>query len=95
MKDLPKIFVPNIEKDIINNQETIVANEQQDLNLDKILTKNTYAFNHIYQITEISGKITKSSIIKITEDKILTIDNEWIKIKDIKSIIEITDQQKK
>ena len=95
MKDLPKIYVPNIDKEIINNQERTTANDTPNINLDNILNKNTYAFNHIYQITELSGKITKSSIIKITKDKILTIDNDWINIKDIKNIIEITNQEKK
>ena len=88
MKDLPRVFVNKIDKEINNSQIKTNADENREVNLDDILTKDKYSFNHVYLITT-STKEIKDSIIQITSNKILTIDNGWIDINDIKSIIEI------
>lgn len=89
MEDLPKVFANKIDKEFYNSQNTSTVSNERSLNLDEILTKDKYSFNHKYKITLKNGQEINSSIIKITEDKILTIDNDVISIKDILNIIEI------
>ena len=90
MKELPKVFVNPIDKEIRNSQdETIVNEENIDIKLDDILTKNKYSFNHIYLIRLNNNDEIKDSIIQINDTRLLTIENGWIAIKDIKSIKEI------
>lgn len=89
MKELPKVFVNKIDKEFNNYQERASIDEPKKINLDNILTKDKYSFNHIYLITLKDNTTIKDSIIQILDTKILTIDHSWILINDILSIKEI------
>ncbi len=87
MFDLPKVYVNKINKNINNNQsESRVENKQ--LNIDSILSKDKYVFNHKYIITLKDNEII-DSIISKSNNKILTLNNKWIDINDIINISEI------
>ena len=88
MKDLPKVFVNKIDKEINNSLNETKVDEERKVNLDDILTKDKYSFNHKYLI-KTKTKIVEDSIIQITNNQVLTIENGWINIGDILSIIEI------
>jgi len=92
MKDLPKVYT-NIDKEFNNSQiETVAQKENSNTNrvsLDDILTKNQYAFNHIYNITLNNNEKIKDNIIQKSKTNILTMENGWILISDIKYIEEI------
>ena len=88
MKDLPKVYVQKQDKEIKNYQEEArITNNKIDFN--EILSKDKYVFNHTYLITLKDNPIIKDSIIDKINNKILTIDNNYIDINNIKSIIEI------
>ena len=89
MKDLPKVFVNNIEKEIINSQERTIIEEEKTIDLEQILSNNKYSFNHKYKITLKNGNIIDDSIIQLMNNKILTIDNGWIDLNNIRYIVEI------
>lgn len=89
MKDLPKVYVNPIDKEIKNSQERTIVDNQNDIKLDNILTKDKYSFNHVYLIRLNNNDEIKDSIIQINDTRLLTIENGWIAIKDIKSIKEI------
>ena len=88
MEKLPKVFVNPINDNINNSQYKSIVDDNK-VNLDNILSKDKYSFNHVYLITLKNNKQIKSSIIKIMNNKILTIDNDLINIDNILSIIEI------
>ena len=85
--DIPKVFVNKINKSINNSRDTKVINNS--VNLDNILDNNTYSFNHKYLIKLVNGNTYETSIISKSNNKILTIDNNLINIKDITYIKEI------
>ena len=89
MKDLPKVFVNNIDKEINNSQERTIVGEEQSIDLETILSENKYSFNHKYKITLGNSNIIEDSIIQLMNNKILTIDNGWIDLNNIKNIVEI------
>ena len=89
MNDIPKVFINPINEEINNYQERTIVNNDNQLDLNNILTSDKYSFNHKYLITLNNNKEITSSIIQITSNKLLTIDGDWIRISDIKSIIEI------
>ena len=89
MNDLPKVFANKIDKEINNSQESIIVDEERDININELLSNNKYSFNHKYKIELSNGSIIEDSIIQVLSDKVLTIDNGWIGISSIKSIIEI------
>ncbi len=89
MKDIPKVFVNPIEDDIHNSLDRVVLNKDKYVDLSDILKKDTYSFNHTYLIRLKDNKEIKSSIIKKTDTRILTIDGDWIYINDILNITEI------
>ena len=87
MNELPKVYVQKQDREIRNYQEeTIVKNE---INFDEILSDDKFLFNHIYLITLNNNTQIKDSIIGKKDNKILTIDNNYIDINNIKNIIEI------
>ena len=88
MKELPKVYVNKIDKEIRNSLSSTYVNDNI-VNLDDILTKDKYSFNHKYQIELKNNNTIKDSIIQIQNDKLLTIKNGWIKVSDIKNIFEI------
>ena len=89
MKDLPKVFANKIDKEINNSQDRAIVDENEEIDLNNILTKDKYSFNHKYSIVLSNNSIIEDSIIQITNDRILTIDNGWIGINSIKYIKEI------
>ena len=88
MKELPKVYVNKIDKEINNSLIETKANQEDQVRLDNILTKDKYSFNHKYLI-KTKTKIVEDSIIQITNNQVLTIENGWLNINDIISIIEI------
>ncbi len=87
MNELPKVYVQKQEKEIINNQEeSRVVNK---IDYDDILSDDKFLFNHLYLITLNDNTQIKDSIIAKKDNKILTIDNNYIDINNIKNIIEI------
>ena len=87
MNELPKVFVNKIDKEIKNYQEESRISNKIDFN--EILSEDKYSFNHIYLITLSDNTQIKDSIIGKKDNKILTIDNNYIDINNIKNIIEI------
>ena len=88
MSELPKVYVNKIEKDINNCQNNTYADQNNRISYDNIISNDRYSFNHVFDIYLQDGTKITSSIIRVSEDKILTIDNIWIDKKDIKSINE-------
>ena len=87
MKNLPKVFVNKIDREIKNSEyETIIDNNK--VSLDDILTKDKYSFNHKYLIKTKTDAVV-DSIIQITDYQVLTIEHGWININDIIKITEI------
>ncbi|MBR1417034.1 MAG: hypothetical protein IJ572_04380 [Bacilli bacterium] len=90
MKDLPRVYANKIDKEIVNSQEvtTVLDEYVKDVDLNNILTKDKFSFNHIYLI-KLKDTQIKDSIIQISNKRLLTIDNGWINIDDIISLKEI------
>lgn len=97
IKKLPKIYQNEIDKKIKNN-ETIYysrnrnsqAEEEMDLDsvnifLDNIFNGIGHAFN-IPVVIRTNTKVYNTSLITRTNDYLLTLDNNKIKISDIISI---------
>ena len=89
MDKLPKVYVNKCHKDFRNSQEQALVDEQRAININDVLSNNTYSFNHKYLITLNNGQEYRSSIISNNGTQILTIDNNLININEIKSIREI------
>ena len=89
MNELPKVYVNPIKENINNSQERTTITNNNIIDLNSILTKDKYPFNHIYEIILKDNKKIVSSIIKITHTNILTIDGDIINIKDIINLQEI------
>ena len=89
IKDLPKVYQVDINKSIDNNLNEVKVRNNNYVSLDNILKSGEYSFNHLYNIILNDNKIIKDSIIQKTNNKILTMNNSWIYIKDIKYIEEI------
>ena len=89
MKDLPKVFANAIDKEINNSQERTIVDEEQQVDLNNILSSDKYSFNHKYKIELSNNTIIEDSIIQVLDDKLLTIENGWIGVNSIKSIVEI------
>ena len=89
MNELPKVFANTIDKKINNSQERTIVDENKAIDLKEIMSNNIYSFNHKYKIELSNGSFIEDSIIQLSKDKALTIDNGWIGINSIKSIIEI------
>lgn len=89
MNDLPKVFANKIDKEINNSQDKAIIMEGNNVNFEDILSNERYSFNHRYKIVLTNNQEIEDSIIQITREKVLTIDNGWIGKNSIKSIIEI------
>ena len=89
MFDLPKVFVNKINNDINNNQQVSNVRDNTQINIDDILSNDKYVFNHKYIITLNNNKEITDSIISKENNKVLTLNNKWIDINDIKSVTEI------
>lgn len=91
MKELPKVFVSNVNKDISNNatiyydkMQTISKPTPSDINqkINKIFSSSKYVYKADVKITTVNGKINKK-IIGRNKNELITMDNELIKISDI------------
>ena len=97
IKKLPKIYQNTIDKKIKNNETVYYSKnrysekeETMDLDsinifLDNIFNGIGYAFN-ISVIIKTNTKVYKTSLITRTNNYLLTLDNDKIKISDIISI---------
>lgn len=94
MKKLPKIYQNSIKQKLKNNKEMCIVEEVDDLNLykenvEEVLSHvfaglgNTYNTRVIIKTNE---KIYDTSLISKNKYELITIDNEIIKIRDIKKI---------
>lgn len=98
MKKLPKIYQNNSAKKIKNNKEICyLRNEKQnsykegenDLSTKEIINEIFSGIGYSYNIPVkiiTDQKIYTTSLIAKTKEKVVTLDNEVIAIKDIKSI---------
>ncbi len=89
MNELPKIYINKITENIKNYQEEARVTNNQEINFEDILSKDKYVFNHTYRIILNNNDVINDSIIDKNNNKILTLNNSWINISDIKYIDEI------
>ena len=98
MKELPKVFHNKIDKKINNNRNFYYSNgDKQEKNetpkdnktiiqkINEIFASPNYVYKANVEITLSDRKITKR-IIGRNKDFIITMDNELIRISDIKDI---------
>ena len=88
MKKLPKIYKADISKNITNNKNTCYIKENSNNTLevlDYIFNNNHYPYNIRVKILT-SNKEYDTFIISRDSKFIMTLDNDFIRIKDIKSI---------
>ena len=86
---LPKVFVNKIDK-VLNVNQDYTRSTSSSINLETILDdKNKYLFMHKYLISLNDGKTIEDSILSKRGENILTLDNGFIKLNSIKSIMEI------
>ena len=98
MKELPKVFHNKIDKKINNNRNFYYSNgDKQEINetpkdnktiiqkINEIFASPNYVYKANVEITLSDRKITKR-IIGRNKDFIITMDNELIRISDIKDI---------
>ncbi len=92
---LPKVFVSPITKKIDNDQEVFMGNSRDDKSvsevLDSLFTNDTYTFRRKFEI-KTNNEVITTSIISRQGNKLLTLDNRYIDILDIKSIKEISSR---
>lgn len=92
MNKLPKVFANPINKNI-NNEQTNYRSYKDysnregisNLDVDRILNSNKHIFRSKVRIL-LNDNYVKKTIISRNGDYIITIDNEKIPIKNIKSI---------
>lgn len=94
MKKLPRIYHDEIDTKIKNNRQMCYVEEVDDLNINKEEVLNTLSrvfagLGHVYNtnvIIETKDKTYDTSLISKNKKELITIDNEIIKIDDIKRI---------
>ena len=87
---LPKVFVSKIDKVLKVNQDEAISNNMTNLDLETILNdKDKYLFMHKYLITFKDNTSLEDSIIGKKQNFLLTLNNNLVKIDDIKSIMEL------
>lgn len=95
MKDLPKVFANKINENINNTQDIFYGNarsvpiEKEDLNVQKkinnIFASSTHVYKSKVKITFANDEVEKTIVGK-TNNNLITIDGELIKINDILDI---------
>lgn len=96
MERLPKVFANPIKHDINNTQKSfrssdnngIINNTITTYDIDRILNSNTHIFRSKVKLL-INNTYQERIIVSRNNDYLITIDNEKIPIKDIKSIEKI------
>ena len=94
MKKLPNIYQNDIKRKINNNKEMCYVEEVEDLNTNKEEVKKTLSrvfagLGHIYNtrvIIETKDKTYYRCLVSKNKRELITINNEVIKIGDIKRI---------
>ena len=89
-----KIYVPKKKKIIHNNQkecsvkEALITNDEVTIDdtINQLSNSNGYLFSKEVKIVT-NNKEYITSIIRITKNALITIDNDIIKIKDIKNLV--------
>lgn len=88
-KNLPKVFKNSIDKKINNNKSFFYGDTEKKKEID---INNFFKQNTIYRkevkIT-LENEVVTKKIIGRSLDHLITMDNELIKIKDIKKIEEV------
>ena len=89
-KKLPKVFQNKIDKNIFNNANYFKGtNLKRNINLEEkineIFNSKDYMYKTRLLITLKNGEVEKTVIAK-NKENLITIDNEFIKIKDIYDI---------
>ena len=94
MKELPKVFRNNINKNISNNENVYYdrLNKQEEINdksiqqkINEIFSSPNYVYKANVEIT-LKDKVISKRIIGRNKDYIITMDNDLIPIKDIINI---------
>lgn len=97
MNDLPKVYANKIDKEFKNTQEIYYGDnrsiEKKDLlTISKKINEIFASSNHVYKsrvkIT-FSDKIVEKIIIGKTQNYLITLDGEQIKIDNIMDIVKI------
>lgn len=89
MKELPKVFANKINKKIDNTQEIYISNKEikkDNIGVDKKINDIFKSKNHVYKsrvVIRLNNKEITKDIVGIIGNKLLTLDNEMIDIKDI------------
>ena len=94
LKKLPKIYQNDINKKISNNKVMCYVEEVEDININKEKVEDTLShvfagLGHVYNtrvIIETKDKTYDTSLISKNKKELITIDNDVIKIDDIKKI---------
>lgn len=96
MKDLPKVFVSPIEKDLRNTQEIYYGNRGQNAvtnnnpsnilkKINDIFKSSTHVYKSKVKIT-LNSEIKEETIVGKSGNNLITIDGKFIKITDIRDI---------
>lgn len=97
MKELPKVFKNNINKDIHNNREYYVSknkekeiiNKENNINIYQKIKEIFSSYKYVYKadvvITTKDGDV-KKTLIGMKDNNLITIDNELIDISIVKDI---------
>lgn len=99
-KKLPKIFANKIEKKIDNNNKIYVSSNTETQTIQPEIKENSKTIHqkineimkskkYIYKIPvkiELQDKVITTKIIGKNNSSVITIDNELIKIEEIKNI---------
>lgn len=94
MRKLPKIYRNDISKRINNNRQMCYVEEIEDIRtsqkeIEEKLSKVFAGLGQAYNtrlIIETENKIYDTSLVAKSKEELITIDNETIKIKDIKNL---------
>lgn len=97
MKKLPKVYKNNIDKNIRNNKSLCYVKEENTKNvqvsnnliseqLETIFSGNGYSYN-IPVTIKTKDNIYNTSLITKTNNYIVTLDNDLIRMDDITSIL--------
>jgi len=98
MKDLPKVFANKINNNINNTQDIFYGNERRiekrhdSLSIIRKINNIFASSNHVYKSRvkiELKDKVEEKVIVGKTNDHLITMNGELIKIIDILDINKI------
>ncbi len=92
MSEKPKMYQNKIVKEIHNNKQVFTSFDRPHYNtidikkkINMIINSNTFIYSKLVHIL-IGNDMIKRKIIGIYDNKLVTIDNEFIPIENIKDI---------